>query len=194
MATYQFNYVGDLNGNSQPTIMHVPLNNVKMSVGDCVALALSAQAGYLGLATTSKPMLGVLTGFVHKDGRPVTPTDLPSGATTTSTGPTCLNLTVSADGDAVGQVSISPTAVYSAGTNTTPTAATFYGGTGCAVTIATGAQYVTLGTPGTVTDLDTMIIPWGMGQGLKGIDVNDANRVYVIFSSHELFAGSYEIV
>jgi hypothetical protein len=194
MATYQFKYVGDLNGSAHPTIMTVPLNNVKMTVGDCVALALSAQAGYLGLATTSKPMLGVLIGFVHKDGRPVTPSDLPASATTTSKGPTCLDLTVSADGDALGQVSVSQTAVYSAGCNTAPTSTTYYGGTGCAVTIATGAQYITLGTPGTVTDLDTMIIPWGMGQGLKGIDVNDANRAYVIFSSHELFAGSYEIV
>lgn len=189
-----FKYVGDLNGSSQPVLMTVPMNNVKMSVGDVVTVANSAQAGYLGLGVAGKPVLGVLQGFVFPDGRPVTPGNLPASATTTSTGPTCLDLTISADGDAFGVVSVSPTAVYSVPGATTPSTSTYYGGTGCDIVIATGAQTLTLGTPGTTTGLQAQIIAYGTGsRGRRGVDENDASRVYAILQENELFWGSYAV-
>jgi hypothetical protein len=173
--------------------MTVPLDNVKMSVGDVVTVANSAQAGYLGLGVAGKPVLGVLTGFVHSDGTPITPQNL-GGHTTASVGPVCDDLTASSDGAAFGQVSVSPSAVYSALAASTPSTTTYYGGTGCDIVITTGAQTVTLGTPGTTTALSTMIIPWGTGtRGKRGVDEADATRVNVIFTENELFGGSYAV-
>lgn len=178
-------YVGDLNGSSQPVLMKVPLNNVKLSVGDAVTLFNSAQAGYLGLAVTVKSILGVLVGFVHADGRPVTPKDLPASATTTSTGPTCLDLTVNADGDAYGLVSVSPTAVYSIVVATAPTAGTIYaGGGGDITTVTSGGQKMEVVSAGTWSGKTLLVVPWN---SYTGIDANDATRETVVIKENELF-------
>jgi len=188
-----FKHVGDLNGNGEPVIMTVPLDNVKVSVGDVLTVANSAAAGYAGLGVAGKPVLGVCMGFVHANGDPVTPQNL-GGHTTASTGPTCLDLTVSSDGAAFAQVSVSPTAIYSVPAASTPSTSTFYGGTGCDIVITTGAQTVTLGTPGTTTALQTQIIAYGTGAaGRRGVDDNDATRVYVTIQENELFWGSYAV-
>lgn len=188
-----FRHVGDLAGNQHSVTMTVPLDNVKISVGDVVTVANSAQAGYCGLGVAAKPVLGVVSGFVHKDGRPITPQDL-GGHTTASTGPVCMDLTASSDGAAFAQVEVSRTAVYSVPAASTPSTTTYYGGTGCDIVITTGAQTVTLGTPGTTTALSTMIIPWGTGaRGKRGVDEQDPTRVYVILTENELFNGSYAV-
>ena len=188
-----FKYVGDIAGNSKPVIMTVPMDNVKQSVGDVVTVANSAQAGYCGLGVAGSPVLGVCMGFVQPNGDAITPQNL-DGHTTASTGPTCLDLTPSADGLAFAQVSVSPTAVYSVPGATTPSTSTYYGGTGCDIVITTGAQTVTLGTPGTTTALQVQIIAWGTGAaGRRGVDDDDVTRVFVIIQENELFWGSYAV-
>jgi hypothetical protein len=173
--------------------MTVPLDNVKVSVGDVVTVANSAQAGYCGLGVAAKPVLGVLQGFVHADGTPITPQNL-GGHTTASVGPVCNDLTASSDGAAFAIVSVSPTAVYSVPGATTPSTTTYYGGTGCDIVITTGAQTVTLGTPGTTTALQAQIISYGTGtRGRRGVCEDDATRVYVILQENELFWGSYAV-
>lgn len=178
-------YVGDLSGTTQPTLLKVPMNNVKMSVGDAVTLGNSAQAGYLGLAIASKSILGVVMGFVKPNGEPITPQNLPASATTTSTGPTCLDLTPSADGDAHALVSVSPTAVYAIVVATAPTAGTQYiGGGGDITTITSGAQTLEVVSAGTITGKTCHVVPFGT---TTGIDPDDSTRLRVMIKEQEYF-------
>jgi hypothetical protein len=177
-------YVGDLNGSSQPVLLKIPMNNVKMSIGDAVNLGNSAQAGYLGLAIDAQSLFGVIQGFVHPDGRPVTPSDLPASATTTSTGVNVMDLTISADGDAHALVSVSPTAVYSVVTTTAPVAATHYSGMKANLAVITsGAQTMTI--PSAATTAGLMVIPWNSKTGL---DVNDSTRLTVVIHQNEIWS------
>jgi hypothetical protein len=180
-----FKYVGDLNGGSHPVLVKVPMNNVKMSVGDSVVMAISAQAGYLGLSIAAKSIFGVIQGFVKPNGEPITPQNLPASATTTSTGPVCMDLTISADGDAHALVSVSPTAVYAVPVSTAPTAGTQYvGGGGDLDAITSGAQTLEVVSAGTWSGKTLLVVPFGT---TTGIDPKDSTRLRVIIKENELF-------
>lgn len=177
-------YVGDLNGASQPVLMKVPMNNVKMSVGDAVCLGNSAQAGYLGLAIDAQSLFGVIQGFVYTStGLPVTPSNL-GGHTTTSTGAVCLDVTPSADGLVSALVSVSPTAVYSVVTTTAPVATTYYSGMKANLAVVTsGAQTMTI--PSAATTAGLMVVPYNSA---TGIDANDATRLTVVIHQNEIWS------
>lgn len=178
-------YIGDLNSGSQPTFLKLPMNNVKMSVGDAVTLANSAQAGYVGLAIAAKSIIGVIQGFIFPDGTPVTPQNLPASASTTSTGPVCMDLTINADGDAYALVNTSPTAIYSIPCSTAPTATTFYGGGGADFdAITTAAQTVEVTAAGTWSGKTWICVPFN---SKTGIDANDSTRLTFMLKESELF-------
>ncbi len=183
-------YVGDLSGAAQPVLMRYAMNNSKMTVGDWVTCKSTGNTdGYIDIAVTAKGALGVVQGFIHADGRPVTAND--AGGHTVlpaSGGINASSVTPSADGLVFALVITSPTAVFSQVVATAPTSTTQYiGGCGDLTTLTSGAQTMEVVAAGTFAGKSLAVVPWN---SLTGIDANDSTRLTVVNRENELFTAT----